>query len=102
MGTRFGWKRGSARQRGCVGAFEAYQRRAISLDGVSGHAALAAAVGDLRELEAEMSSARMTAAERRSLTFTLSSVMIKPGLGSGQRRRPADGRSVGHAPAPLR
>ena len=59
-----------------MGAFEAYQRRAISLHGVSGPAALAAAVGDLRELEAEVSSADMTAAERRSLTFTLSSVMI--------------------------
>ena len=59
-----------------MGAFEAYQRRAISLDGVSGPSALAAAVGDLRELEAEVSSAGMTAAERRSLTFTLSSVMI--------------------------
>jgi hypothetical protein len=59
-----------------VGAFEAYQRRAIGLDGVSGPAALAAAVGDLRELEAEVSSADVTAAERRSLTFTLSSVMI--------------------------
>jgi hypothetical protein len=59
-----------------VGAFEAYQRRAVGLDGVSGSAALAAAVGDLRELEAEVSSADVTAAERRSLTFTLSSVMI--------------------------
>ena len=59
-----------------MGAFEAYQRRAISLDGGSGPAALAAAVGGLRELEAEVASAGMTAAERRSLTFTLSSVMI--------------------------
>jgi tetratricopeptide (TPR) repeat protein len=59
-----------------VGAFEAYQRRAVSLDRVSGPAALAAAFSDLRELEAEVSSAGMTAAERRSLTFTLSSVMI--------------------------
>ena len=59
-----------------MGVFETYQRRAISLHGVSGPAALAAAIGDLRELEAEVSSADMTAAERRSLTFTLSSVMI--------------------------
>lgn len=59
-----------------MGTFEAYQRRAISLDGVSGAAALAEAAGDLRELEAEVSSGGMTAAERRSLTFTLSSVMI--------------------------
>ena len=59
-----------------MGAFETYQRRAISLHGVTRPAALAAAIGDLRELEAEVSSADMTAAERRSLTFTLSSVMI--------------------------
>ena len=66
----------SACQRGRVGAFETYQRRAISLHGVTRPAALAAAIGDLRELEAEVSSADMTAAECRSLTFTLSSVMI--------------------------
>ena len=59
-----------------MGVFEAYQRRAISLHGGSGPVALAAAVGNLRELEAEVSSGSMTAAERRSLTFTLSSVMI--------------------------
>ncbi|MGH3272024.1 MAG: LA2681 family HEPN domain-containing protein [Trebonia sp.] len=59
-----------------MGVFETYQCRAISLHGVSGPGALASAIGDLRELEAEVSSAGMTAAEHRSLTFTLSSVMI--------------------------
>jgi hypothetical protein len=79
----------NADQRGCVGDFEAYQRPAIGLDRVSGPAALAAAIGDLRELEAEVSSAGMTAAERRSLTFTLSSVMINlaSDAASGSRRR---------------
>jgi tetratricopeptide (TPR) repeat protein len=66
-----------------VGVFEAYQRRAIGLHGVNGPGALVAAVGDLRELEAEVSSTDMAAAERRSLTFTLSSVMINVASDAG-------------------
>ena len=66
----------SACERGRVGDFESFQRRAVALDGATGPIALASALANLRALEAEASTAGMTADERWSLTFTLSSVMI--------------------------
>lgn len=63
--------------------FEAYQRQAIKLGSAREPATLVIALAGLRALEAEMRSADLTDDERRSLTFTLSSVMIN--LGSDVR-----------------
>jgi tetratricopeptide (TPR) repeat protein len=59
--------------------FETYQRRAINLDSACEPAALVTTLPELRALEAEVSTSDLTDDERRSLTFTLSSVMINLG-----------------------
>src|SRR5260370_19187578 len=59
-----------------MGTFETYQRQAVELSGVTEPAQRALALADLRALETEISSAGLNDSERRSLLFTLSSVMI--------------------------
>jgi hypothetical protein len=59
-----------------MGAFETYQRRAAGLNEVTERAQYAVALADLRALEAEVSTVGLNGFERRSLMFTLSSVMI--------------------------
>ena len=74
-----------------MGDFETYQRLAVDLNGVTGSARRAVALADLRALETEVSSAALNGFERRSLLFTLSSVMINLASDAGS----VDGVKVG-------
>ena len=82
-----------------MGTFETYQRRAVDLNGVTEPAQRAVALADLRALETEVSSAGLNGFERRSLLFTLSSVMINLASDAGSVDDVKSGRRVGYEAA---